>query len=484
MHSRLQPLRHRLGESKSVSGTGQSAYPTVPTIVYPHVSVYRSLKLKLQVYSPSVKMQQASHANRGRVPLFGDNDTIEGKVVLDPSCHHSGIVSITVEGAFKYHIPQGGGKAGIYASTTMHVQERKHVFLSLSTTTSVSPAQVSGQSRLAFRDTFLRRRRSATSLDVQPSSTERTYLFSFALAQGCKVWDVLPPTLVPCAKTAFSPASDEYEISYKIIATWKPNDLSIDNLSSVEVPFLLLPEGDCKSRDLIISPNDSWLELPLRSDHPVPLRCAVTLPTSVTFARGSSIPYFVVFTTSPRSHTLAREIAADATISISLLRKLTVTEKIPLPPSPPQSPTSPTSTNEESDAGRSNFLKRVRNGQLLLKGSPIAKATRGAHDIHTPKGKPLPPLPTQETITHSKILQNYVYIGFPKRPRYPRDLKKHSTLEDMAALPDGLYRSKLPLSDNLLPCMEVAGLSVKYYLDVSVLFGQDDLRARIPIRIT
>ena len=38
----------------------------------------------------------------------------------------------------------------------------------------------------------------------------------------------------------------------------------------------------------------------------------VTLPTPLTFPLGSSIPYYIVFTTTPRSRVLAAEIMADA----------------------------------------------------------------------------------------------------------------------------------------------------------------------------
>jgi hypothetical protein len=50
----------------------------------------------------------------------------------------------------------------------------------------------------------------------------------------------------------------------------------------------------------------------------------ITLPNPASFSKNGQIPFFVVFTTQPRSKTLCREIASDATIAVSLLRKVTV----------------------------------------------------------------------------------------------------------------------------------------------------------------
>ena len=63
----------------------------------------RSLKLEVQIYSPSVKVRQGNGVGGSLLPVFSDNDKIEGKVTLDQSCHHSGILSITVWHALSYH---------------------------------------------------------------------------------------------------------------------------------------------------------------------------------------------------------------------------------------------------------------------------------------------------------------------------------------------------------------------------------------------
>lgn len=83
-----------------------------------------------------------------------------------------------------------------------------------------------------------------------------------------------------------------------------------------------------------------------------------------------------------------------------------------------------------------------------------------------------------------RSLHTDVCIGFPKRPRSRVAAhQRHPSIEESAALPDGLYKGKLRLDKTMLPSIEWAGLTVKYFIEVSVVLGQDELRARVPIRI-
>lgn len=206
-----------------------------------------------------------------------------------------------------------------------------------------------------------------------------------------------------------------------------------------------------------------------------------------------------MFTTTPRSSALAKEIAADATISVSLLRQVTITETSALPPTPPITPSS--SSESSIEIPRSKLLKRV-----VKSAQPrMLRTARGLEDLaELPPpiiDKPLPRLPTQTAFSESCTLQNSMCIGFPKRPRHRCDSQSHPSLDAYASLPDGLHKGKIHLSKDMLPCIDWSGVSVKvrtsgppvdtrltnrdsqYYLEVSVLIGQDDLRARIPIRI-
>ena len=52
------------------------------------------------------------------------------------------------------------------------------------------------------------------------------------------------------------------------------------------------------------------------------LQPQVTLPSPGTFSRTAKLPYYVVFTTTPRSNAMRKEIASDATIAVSLVRQI------------------------------------------------------------------------------------------------------------------------------------------------------------------
>lgn len=459
--------------SSGDSRTPPSSFSPIATSApaYSHVSTYRSLQTQLQLYSPSVKVYQDHAEDKGPLAVFSDHDQVGGKVILDPSCYHTGKLSISIEGAFMYPPTHVDGDIVPECSTS---GKRKHLFFSSSNVVPVSPGAEPSSPRSAFRDAFIKRRPSVSSLNLNATAVERSFPFTFELPRSCRPGEEMPPSFT--GSTEPGPSSDAIDVTYKVKVVWEANN-ALEHPSTLEVPILFHPDPDFQSVDASPQNPQSWLEMPLRSDRPIPFRCAVTLPTSVTFSRPSSIPYFVVFTTTPRSPDLAKEIAADATISVSLLRQVTVTEQASPLPTPPQTPSS---SSEESDVPRNKLLKRVARGGH----SRIMRATRMLEENPDSRDKPLPRLPTQTVFTESTTLQNSICIGFPKRPRHQLgDLRGHPTLESHAALPDGLHKDKILLQKEMLPCIDWAGLSVKYYLDVSVLIGQDDLRARIPIRI-
>lgn len=256
--------------------------------------------------------------------------------------------------------------------------------------------------------------------------------------------------------------------------------------------------------------DDSWLEMPLKSDRHIPFRCAVsavrlsvrrlaaypaqiTLPTDFTFSRKSQISFFVVFTTTPRSASIAREIASDATVSVSLVRHITVKEASTTPPHSPATP----SDESQSDAAStgSRLLKRVvRSASRPRRGSGDDDGVR--------RNKPLPHVP-HKVFSDSQKLHTCISVGFPKRPRKHAPNEKHPTLESQVSLPDGLYKDKIALQKTMTPSISWHGVTIKvsffassllgacshstaqpqYYLDVSVSFDQDEMRGRIPIRI-
>ncbi|KAJ7778284.1 hypothetical protein B0H16DRAFT_1659395 [Mycena metata] len=432
---------------------------------YSHVSSYRSLQMELLLYSPYVKVVPSAWSANHTLPVFGEHDVVGGKIILDPSCQ-SGRIMLTIEGAFTYNSTEKYGDDS--QSYGRLPEKRRHVFFSSSKVIQVSSAD-SNPPRSAFREVFVIKRRPSGSNIKSMVLEPRAYPFLFDLPRSQRSGEEMPPTF--CSS---DPKSAPFEVCYRVCATWESSDIT-ENPSFLEIPIVLHPDPDFHSLDGLGDDSSSWLEMPLKSDRPISFRCAVTLPTSVTFSRASSIPYFVVFTTTPRSSSLAREVAADATIAISVFSQVTITEATVMPITPPQTPQSDESGDslpfQQRGNGSTKLLRRVRS-----RTSPWSRAFD--------EEKPLPRLPTQTTFSETQTIHTGICIGFPKRPRHQQSSHKmHPSLQSQEALPDGLHKSKIPLRRDMLPSIDWAGVSVKYYMDISVLFGQDELRARVPLRI-
>ncbi|KIK56667.1 hypothetical protein GYMLUDRAFT_1012811 [Collybiopsis luxurians FD-317 M1] len=493
-------LRRR---TESLSNAPRPPSSFVPTSShYAHVSCYRSSQMEVRIHSASVKV--AGKDKKQLIPVFGEGDKISGTVTLDSKAPSTGHLIISIEGAFFYDdfVEPGESK--------LSVDPRKHVFWSTSTDIQVSPSLDSFLSlstpRSTFRDGFastiksIRRRPSGSSLNSGSSASSsssqsggrspispgfnRTYSFSFDFPRSNRTGEEMPPTFVSLGtpteatispeipKPADANVARSFGVEYKISVAWEPTEPS-EYPSFVTAPIYYHPDTEFQSFDASPSQeSSSWLEMPLRFDRPLPFRCAVTLPTSVSFSRSSSIPYYVVFTTTPRNPVLAKEIATDATVSATLIRQITVTEPSSFPPTPPRTP-----------SGGSDESEGIRGVQLLKRVvKPLSP--RSSDEALEDVNKDLPRLPMHAVFNDSRMLHTSICIGFPKRPRqHTRADQKHPSLEAQSSLPDGLHKAKFNLNKDMLPSIDWSGVSVKYYIDVSVLVGPDNLRARIPIRV-
>ncbi|KAF5390852.1 hypothetical protein D9757_004539 [Collybiopsis confluens] len=436
-----------------------------------------STQMEVRVHSASVKV--AAKDKRQLIPVFGEGDKVSGTVTLDSKAPSSGHLIVSVEGAFFYdESSQSGG-------SKRTVETRKHVFWATSTNIQVSPSLDSFLSlstpRGTFRDGFtstirsIRRRPSASSLNsnatVPPSPISRTpmspgfartYSFSFDLPHSNRKGEEMPPTFMSVGLPTETPvtlggptsaevnAARSFGVEYKISVAWEPTE-AFEYPSFVTAPIYYHPDTEFQSFDASPSQESgSWLEMPLRFDRPLPFRCAVTLPTSVSFSRSSSIPYYVVFTTSPRNPALAKEIATDATISATLIRQITVTEPSSYPPTPPRTPSA---ASDESDGIR---------GVQLLKRVVKPLSPRTSDETIEDVNKDLPRLPMHAVFKDSRLLHTSICIGFPKRPRqHPRGDQNHPSLEAQSSLPDGLHKAKFNLNKDMLPSIDWSGVSVK-----------------------
>ncbi|KAH9852260.1 hypothetical protein C2E23DRAFT_826562 [Lenzites betulinus] len=455
-----------------------------PEPEYPHTSVFRSSQLEVQVRSPSVKILRGKGYDTAQsLPVFGDHDKVTGSVLLDVSlCATPGRLTISLQGTFVYMSPNPSlSDAESYAALS-RPERHRHLFFSTSETRPTGELD-SPRSASSLREAFaasVRYRRERRPSQTSIKGALRPFPYSFTLPRSEQSGQELPPTFSSVVTGECGPRGracvERAEVSYAVVATWEAADGG--DRAFVEAPVLYQPEPDFQSLDGLAMQKESWLEIPLKSDRSLPVACAVTLPHPATFSRTGSIPYFVVFTTTPRSTTLAREIATDATISVSLQREVRVDAATPLYSSPSPTPTPSTSSDESEfpPVASRRLLKRV----VTARSAPASLARAR----HPPREKPLPQLPPPG-VNESRALHVDMCIGFPKRPRYRCEPhQKHPPLETHASLPDGLYKGKIQLNKQMLPAFDWAGLRIKYYLDVSVIFGQDQMRARVPLRIS
>ncbi|KAI1794484.1 hypothetical protein LXA43DRAFT_143333 [Ganoderma leucocontextum] len=473
------------------------ATTSLPTeLTYPHNSVFRSVQLEIHVRSPSVKIHRAANYDIRSLPVFGEQDKVSGKVLLDVSlCATPGRLTIFLSGSFLYTSPNMCYSDPDAYVESSRVEKNRHLFFMTSESRTTGEFD-SPRSTSSLRDAFaasVRTRQRRPSQD-RIRGALRPFPFAFEIPRPEQSGQELPPTFSSVATGECGPRAragvERAEVSYSVTAVWEAADGSDRVL--VEAPVIYEPDHGFRSLDGSAMEPESWLEIPLKPDRPLPFSCAVTIPHPANFSRTSSISYFVVFTTNPRSATLAREIAADATISVSLLRDVRIDSITPRYPPTPLSST-PSTSSDESDmppVSSRKLLKRVvKSSGSMVRGPALKRITSQTRlsEVLSPsetRDKPLPQLPSPG-MTESRALQTDVSIGFPKRPRYRCEPgHKHPSLEAHKSLPDGLYKGKMQLDKHLLPAFDWSGLRVKYYLEVSVIFGQDQVRARVPVRVT
>lgn len=220
------------------------------------------------------------------------------------------------------------------------------------------------------------------------------------------------------------------------------------------------------------------------------------MPSTLTFCRASSIPFFVVFTTTPRDTLLAREVAGDATITVSVFSQVSVVEDSPYTPTGIDTVLSDRSSDSRSSRLTAKRLFKRSRSKTSLSSSQSSDSTRST------ASQSLPSLPSRTIFSDIQTVYTGMSIGFPKRPRHTSSSSKaHPTLEEARCLPDGLYKDTIPLGRDILTSFNWGGISVKvrplllyharpflprpqYYFEVSVLLGQDELRAKVLLRVT
>ncbi|EPS95123.1 hypothetical protein FOMPIDRAFT_1133019 [Fomitopsis schrenkii] len=517
--SRAETWLGRRSRSRPQSQYAPSSFPSPSAPAadehpdLPNVSVFRNTsQIELHVWSQSVKLTRPpGHETPRPLPVFDTRSKISGTVLLDSGLTaNPGRLTVSMEGAFVYISPPSTANkvSGKVPASGMH----RHVFFVSSMVIPVERPQVrKRRSSSSIRDAISATVSGSPKLRRQPTQANnnmqgvlRPFPFTLEMPQPGRSGEELPPTFSAVVEGLAGPRGRAYversEITYKLIATWE-SDASGDDLKTVhvEAPIIFEPDHNFESLDGRALDKDAWLEVRLHPERRIPFTCAVALPETTAFSRTSTIPYYVVFTTTPRSPTLAREIVLDATITIALMRQVSIevapgspsSESLSSPSlsSPALTNASTTSLSSGSDEATSFILAhKTRLLKRLVNSAPPRLPRRGFKF-------PLPRRPSQVVVPHvveepegytdERTLYTDVYAGFPKRPKLRTEPgMKHPSLNATALLPDGLYKAKMSLHPQMIPSINWADLSVKYYLDVSVGFGQDESRARIPIRIS
>ncbi|KZT23698.1 hypothetical protein NEOLEDRAFT_1069024 [Neolentinus lepideus HHB14362 ss-1] len=478
--------RPRLRVDPGKAAPPPSSFPSMPTSSldgpsYPHKSTFRSLQMEICIQSPSTKTVRLPRQQQARsVPVFGESDRVMGHVALAQNFAHTGRLTITLEGAFTYVLPG----VGLYDASPKG--EQRHIFYSSSRTVPLS-TQDSPRSALNLREAIVATVRRRPSLPTLGGTDMRIVPFSFDMPHSSTPGEELPPTFSASVLIEGGvrerALAENAEVSYRVVAVWEAMDRSEDR-NLLEAPILVHPDTDFSSLDGLGYEPQSWIEIPLKSERPIAFQCAITLPSPSLFPRSAAIPFFVVFTTMPRSQGLAREIASDATITITLLREIHVAASpfgLLTPPSTP-----PTSQEFDVQATQSPITSSNRLLKRMVRNNtpPVVPVMRNSRVDFKEKPLPqVPPNPPMPVFFESRTLQTEMCCGFPKRPRVKQDKYGHPPLDLYEKLPDGLYKGKVQLRKAMMPGIDWTGLTVKYYLEASVVFGQDDLRARVPIRI-
>ncbi|KLO19399.1 hypothetical protein SCHPADRAFT_865315 [Schizopora paradoxa] len=638
---------------------------------YPNATTFQSREMTITISSPSVR--GSGRPNERALPVFGDHDRIPGTVSLDPSsCADSGKLTLSIEGVFEYVSPMSATKAGpsqITPGRHTHVFYRDEAVIPLYVSSEPARSRPVLRSalatirRTASQERILRptlpkvrsmefgfgRDRSSSSASSSSSSCSsgssstvswtsassvdssasaaKTFNFSFELPRSDRAGDELPPTFsssnIVSAGVRGRVYAENADVRYRISAVWEALDGS-GAQARLEAPILFQPDADFQSLDGLSVPPDSWSETPLSTVDGisnVPIECAVTMPSPAIFPRRTTVPYYVVFTTNPRTRSLATEVKSDATIAVSLVRKVgfykpnrsrapLLSEPSPPPPAlarrgsekherstnlsssrsigdlrslrkklrdvmppmprldtsaavssvktgdspasspepPPTPPTPPSastvanltstpSTSSSKERGRKHMLKRVvRSAPPVLSGFRFGSSARGVEsdsDVGSPSTsnpsssvwhKPLPtipqegesgtsdivkgrtivkknPIPPSESnnvtevefienkdkfrVTDSRTLHTDVSVGFPKRPKGRTTAAgSHPSLETVSSLPDGLYKGSIPLQKGWFPSLQWNGLTIEYFLEVSVIFDNSVFKGHIPIRLS
>lgn len=227
--------------------------------------------------------------------------------------------------------------------------------------------------------------------------------------------------------------------------------LFLPHLSSGQKPFSSALVG-------IAFPSVVWYVLP----HHLPLECSITsqltLPDPKIFARDSDSTFFVGFTTSPPSRTLTAELQAKAEITVALSCQYWFD-------SSQEVATNATGKTTKWKQPPASPLMRILNTTVgsgsKFGGIRTASATEGGSGLLNRANSIVGPLPLQDLI-ETRQLWATNKRGFPNRPRRkPAPAGLDNRQPPLGPGPHGLWKHQIQFGQDLMPSMDIPGMTVK-----------------------
>ncbi|KAF7318998.1 hypothetical protein HMN09_00235800 [Mycena chlorophos] len=195
--------------SSPVHGLPHSLSGYTPT--YSRVSSFRSPQLEVLLYSPHVTTETTTWATNRTIPIYGDHDTVTGKIIIDPSCR-SGRIYLTLTGTFSVRQKSMSD----VASPPEHI---RHIFFHAARTIEVADSDLASPSSL--RSVFRRKSRTSTA-----EFETRTFPFAFDLGES-HTGKILPSTFSSSGTTSMP-----VELAYQLVVAWEPARLTYKNLDN------------------------------------------------------------------------------------------------------------------------------------------------------------------------------------------------------------------------------------------------------------
>ncbi|THH12127.1 hypothetical protein EW145_g194 [Phellinidium pouzarii] len=297
-------------------------------ITYPKASVFKSNELTMTINSQTVRVVRKTGEDGIRLPVFGDHDHVTGSITLDPQncAAEFGRLTVTIEGVFEYVSPMSATKAG---PTQITPGKYRHIFYKDSAVIPLS-ASPRTPTRSALRSAMATLRRVTSRERILRPSLKRARSVETGLANSHKHGQSCSSTSSASSNSSSSSGCQSDRTS----VTWSEESDSPYSTSSASPRTfnfdfeLCRPEntGDelppTFSLSNVVSAGVRGRVYSENADVGYRVRALWESLDGNNTQFQSSIPYFVVFTTKPRSRTLAAEIMADATIAVSLVRRV------------------------------------------------------------------------------------------------------------------------------------------------------------------